>query len=398
MRYSIKAYLKLDKKNETTGKSPIELIVTANGRRTKFCINNYATEDIWDGKRGLIDISKVMKSKEYRKSKSFYESLNEQILQKISEFRLFMMAQERFGVVISIDIIRSFFKASTGISFYAFWDDQIKIMIPKLRPSTILSYQDTKKILMKFRPRLDFGDFSLDTIKNFDNYLITERTNSDGGRFNRHKNLRSILNLAIMNKHIRDNPYAHFKIKPAKGNREFLTCDEVKKLKVFCLPDEHKNLQGVFDMFLFACYTGLRYSDIQNLKWKNVRLDEGRIEIEMVKTTSSLKQMLVSDATDILRKLRQIRNPEHFVFKRITNQAMNRSLKVIMKEAKVNKTITFHCARHTFATILIEAGESIYNVKGLLGHQNVENTQIYANLQQKGLDRSMTKLDKLLVA
>jgi integrase len=378
--------------------SPIELIVNANGRRTKFCISNKATEDIWDSKRGLIDISKVSRSKEFRKLKSFYESLNDQIQQKISEFRLFMMEQERFGTDVSVDIIRSFFNVGRNISFYTFWDEQIEMMRPKLKPSTILSYQDTKKILMKFRPRLDFGDFSIDTVKKFDNYLITERANSDGGRFNRHKNLKSMLKLAVMNKHLKDNPYTHFKIRPAKGNREFLTFDEVKSLKAFCLPEDHRNLQGVFDMFLFACYTGLRYSDIQNLKWKNVRLDEGKIEIDMVKTTSNLKQMLVSDAIDILRNLRQIRNPEHFVFKRITNQAINRSLKVIMREAKVNKPITFHCARHTFATILIEAGQSIYNVKGLLGHQNVENTQIYAKLLQKGLDGSMAELNKLLVA
>ena len=399
MSYSVKAYLKLDKKDKESGRCPIGILVTLNSRTTKFTLSNhFAWESIWDKRNGLINISLVQKDKEHLKDKVYFEEINDAIKLKQSQFKLFMLEQERMQIDMSVEKIRTFFRGGSSLSFFKFWDEQFELMKPKFKSSTILSYQDTKKILMKFRSRLDFGDIDLQLIKKFDNYLIEERKNSAGGRFNRHKNLKCILKQAILNKQIKENPYDHFKIEPAKGKRNFLSLEEVKTLSLLQLPKEHQDLKEVFNMFIFSCYTGLRYSDLQNLRWKNVSIAESKIEVKMVKTSADLNLPLVPQAVDIIKSLSRFNHPESFVFKRITNQALNRSLKVVMKEAKIEKDITFHCARHTFATILIEIGESIYNVKGLLGHQDVQNTQIYAKLLQKELNTSMTNLAQRIVA
>lgn len=183
-----------------------------------------------------------------------------------------------------------------------------------------------------------------------------------------------------------------------RGSRMFLTLEEVKCLMLFKLPKEHRNLEEVKEMFLFSCFTGLRFSDVINLRWKNILFEDMKIDINMVKTSNDLKLPMIEPAAAILKRLKRFHHPETYVFKRITNQAINRSLKVIIRLAEIEKTITFHCARHTFATNHIEIGTPIYNVKELLGHQSVDDTEIYAKLLQKGLDVSMANLGKVYAA
>ena len=88
----------------------------------------------------------------------------------------------------------------------------------------------------------------------------------------------------------------------------------------------------------------------------------------------------------------------YFVFKRITNQAINRSIKTIMKEAGIDKKMTYHCSRHTFATVHLELGTSLYQVKDLLGHASIDDTQIYAKNLQSTVDKSMNKFGEMFVS
>ena len=393
MKYSIKAHLRTDRKNEETGKCPVIMIVIINGKPLKLWISDqHIHPDVWDKKKGLVDIGKTVKTVRYRESKSDYEELNDFILHQISIFRSYMFEQIKLEKSVTPDKVREFFKTGKPKCFFRFWDEQIELNAPRLKPSTLLSYEDTKKILKLFRPNLEFGDFNFDLIQRFDNYLSTKRNNSPGGKFNRHKKA------ALRRKHITEYPYQDFRVAPARGNRKHLTFEEVVKLKELILSKEHQNLNDVKNMFLFSCVTGLRFSDVQNLKWKNVLLEAKKLEIKVVKTSNNLKVALIPDALEILAGLKGFHMPESFVFKRITNQAINRSLKTIMKEAGIEKKMTYHCSRHTFATVHLELGTSLYQVKDLLGHASIDDTQIYAKNLQSSVDASMNRFGEMFVS
>lgn len=390
-KYSIKAYLRTDKLNKETNTCPVVLTVTMRGK----CIrvgqaNLQVSPAVWDVKKGLVDISKLNKNaKDYRIHKADCEELNKTILHQLSEFNRFMLEQERLGITVTPDKVRNYFDVGKTISFYDFWDKQIELMKPNLRASTLFSYENTKKILKLFKPHLDFGDVNAELIKRWDNYLKEERGNNDGGRYNRHKNLKAILKAALHAKLIEENPYQFFKVKEAKGDRMRLTLTELQMLRRLVLPEEHKNLEDVKNMFLFSCYTGLRFSDVQNLKWKDISFDEAMLEVKMVKTSDNIRIPLIPDALQILYGLREYQLGELHVFKRITNQAVNRSIKVIIDLVGIKKRITFHCGRHTFATLNYSISKDVYMVKGLLGHKNIADTQIYTKLLDESVNESM---------
>ncbi|RZJ79530.1 MAG: site-specific integrase, partial [Chryseobacterium sp.] len=97
--------------------------------------------------------------------------------------------------------------------------------------------------------------------------MAKEKGNSVNGRFVKHKNFKSILNQAIMNGYMKDNPYRFFKIKASATQRAFLSIEEVKLLMNLELPEKDITLQKTRDYFVFSCMSGLRYSDLINLKF-----------------------------------------------------------------------------------------------------------------------------------
>lgn len=398
-KLSIKAHLRTDKLKED-GKCPVSLVVVLNGIGIRVGqAPILVSPDVWNKQEGCVDISKLNKNaRDYKQQREEYEELNRAIKHHASEFKRFLLEQERLGVSITADKVRAFFKIGKTLSFWAFWDKQVSLMQPSLRASTLYSYENTKKILQEFRPSLEFGDINLEFVKRFDNYLTVNRGNSDGGKFSRHKNFKAILRIALREKLIEENPYTFFKIKPAKGNRMRLTLDELRQFKNKELPKEHQRLAEVKEMFLFSCYTGLRFSDVQNLKWEDVSFAEAKLEIKMVKTSDNICLPLIPDALEILKKLRgyQIVSDKAYVFKRITNQAINRSLKTIMEVAEIKKEITFHCGRHTFATVSLEVGIDLFHIKVLLGHSNITHTQIYAKNSQTAINASMNRFGQML--
>lgn len=148
-------------------------------------------------------------------------------------------------------------------------------------------------------------------------------------------------------------------------------------------------------MFLFSCYTGLRYSDIYNLKWGNIKSNPDRIEIEIVKTSKPLFIPLMDKAKEILCKYSKltIKADTLKALPQLANQVVNRNLKDIMVMAGIKKSISFHCARHTFASNLVEMGTPILYVKDLLGHQKIEQTMIYAKSLTGNLFESVNNLN-----
>ena len=191
------------------------------------------------------------------------------------------------------------------------------------------------------------------------------------------------------------DPFRGYKIKTAPYKHVFLLPEEVGKLENLKPTDVDPSLEHTLDAFLFCIYTGLRYSDFIALSEKNMVEIEGNswIIFHSVKTGVEVKLpiylLFEGKAWQLLCKY-EGRWKGFFGLK--SNTCVNNDLKVIGKMAGIEKHFTFHSARHTNATLLIDQGVSITTIQKLLGHRNVSTTQIYAEIMGKTIVKDLTRM------
>lgn len=179
-------------------------------------------------------------------------------------------------------------------------------------------------------------------------------------------------------------------IQGEKTHREYLTIEEVQRL--IDAPCKRKDIKSAF---IFSCFCGLRISDIRSLRWKDI-IGEGdncHIELRQTKTQRMLYLPLNKNAQRWLPK-RGDASPEELVFQSklvITRAIMDKWLKA----AKITKNVSFHVARHTFATMELTMGADLYTTSQLLGHTDVTTTQVYAKVIDTKKDKAVFLIDKL---
>lgn len=171
----------------------------------------------------------------------------------------------------------------------------------------------------------------------------------------------------------------------------YLTLDEVRKLAV--TECEYPQIKAAF---LFSCLTGLRRSDVLRLTWGDVhKQGEFTRIIFRQKKTSGQEYLDISPQAAELMGERGL--PDEHVFTDIHSPSCtNNTLKLWVAKAGINKTITFHCGRHTFATLMLDIGTDIYTVSKLLGHRDLSTTQIYAKVMDKNKQAAVASIPTIL--
>lgn len=175
--------------------------------------------------------------------------------------------------------------------------------------------------------------------------------------------------------------------------RAFLTIDE---LRLLIASPCHPRYESIKDAFIFSCLTGLRWVDIRNLKWSNISTQFGftRITFEQQKTRQQEYLDINEQAVEIIN--RQPRTSEMVFALTSLMHANNALIKRIMPITGIDKHITFHCARHTFAVMMLDIGTDIYTVSKLLGHTNIRTTQIYAKVLDRNKQAAVAKIPDVL--
>lgn len=200
---------------------------------------------------------------------------------------------------------------------------------------------------------------------------------ADSTLYTYYGNLNSVFNKAWRADKIAENPMA--KIDPADRprkagvTREYLTLEEVKTLSA--TPCARPFVKRAF---LFSCFTGLRLVDVENLRWEDIRSTDSGLQVEVMqhKTRRMAYIPLSANAQAQLPP----RKKKGGVFDLPDRSTLGRVLRRWVEDAGITKHISFHCARHTCATLLVEFGADIYTVSSILGHSNVATTQIYAKI------------------
>lgn len=269
-------------------------------------------------------------------------------------------------------------------------------------PGTVTNWKITqghlKEFLKKKFKRIDipFKDLGMPFLAEFDFYAKTVWKCGNNAALKHIQRIRKVVNIAVISGFLDKDPFLGFKGKKDKSNRTFLTDKELAALEEKCF--DIKRLERVKDMFVFSCYTGLAYVDMQKLTVDNLVIGiDGYKWIYTFRTKTKIKSNvpLLPPALAILEKYKN--EPEVVVSGKllpmITNIKTNAYLKEVADICGIKKNLTFHMARHTFATtVALSNGVPIETVSKILGHTKVTTTQIYAKVLENKVSADMELL------
>ena len=295
------------------------------------------------------------------------------------------------------------------VYFNAFIDRKVKNNA--WSESTLRLYYNTYSYLNEFLSTyniksITLGQFDKTILSNFDDYLKQVIWNEAGDRLSissinkHHARVKAVLNEAISRGDLFRSSYSTFTLRFPASSREYLTIQELKKIIKLDLSD-NSALDEVRDIFLFSCYTGLRFSDAIGLTMNNIMNinEEKHIRIDQLKTNERREIPLLKNAYLIINKYESasFRINECKILPKYSNQRVNIHLKIIGAMAGVNKNLTHHIARHTCATtILLDNNVPIDLVSHWLGHNNIRTTQIYAKISHTKLQNQSQRLNQII--
>ena len=201
--------------------------------------------------------------------------------------------------------------------------------------------------------------------------------------------------------YIKSNPFKSFKIISKIKPREFLTENEVRILMEYANITNDNMHRTIVHIFLFCCFTGISFADTFALKWENIHTinDQFWIFSNRKKTGIPFQVLLMQTAKDALRGATKGygNNPQGNIFPCVKYSKANRVLKAVAQECGINKNLTWHISRHTFATLALTKGMSIESVSKILGHTNINTTQIYAKIINEKLTNEFQIMEQKLM-
>lgn len=276
---------------------------------------------------------------------------------------------------------------------------------------TKATYQKYKVCLRHFRQFLSkrysrqdmrLSEMSYQVIYDFDIYLRTEVGQNSNTATKTLKTFKTVILLGRKLGVLHHDPFHNYRFHLEPVNRGFLTDDEVVRIanKAIDIP----RLELVRDIFIFSCFTGLAYIDVSNLTPDNiVTLDDKQwIMTKRQKTHIETNVLLLEIPKAIIAKYSHRTYRDGKLFPILSNQKTNAYLKEIADICCIKKNLTFHLARHTFATMSLSKGVPMESVSKMLGHTNIKTTQIYARITNKKIEKDMEqlagKLDKFNIA
>ena len=281
-------------------------------------------------------------------------------------------------------------KPNYNTSFLSFYEVELEKRKAGLSTNMYEKYDVTLKKLSRFRPEITFNEINADLLNDFSGYC-KKLGNCQNTINSNLKNIKFFVRLAYKRKMIFEDVFTEYKISNIKPHRNYLSEKELYKLldyfKRNILNEKHRS---VLQPFLFSCFTGLRFSDVENLRFDNI--NEDTIIIKPIKTShidKVVKIPLCGPAKQLIDWSKKTRK----VFSIYTSQYLNRELKIICDLVGIRKRITFHCARHTFATMYLSKTKALAGLQKLLGHSNLSETMIYAHVIDDDIRENIKSLD-----
>ena len=381
------------------GKAPVYARVTIDGKRSEISVKRSIEPKRWDGKKGLAKGSK----EESKLLNDYLDQVRNQLFECYSAIK-----QQKKSV--TSDSVKAKYlgqdeKEHTLISTFEYHNSR---MHTEMIADSTKGYLTTLKYLKLFLScEMNAKDVFLSQLnyKFLTDFQVFDKTSdkikrprpcNQNGSLRHIKRLKKVINLAVKNEWLDRYPFVKFAFDYDRFNRGFLTADELSQLETKDLKTE--NLIYIRDVFVFCCYTGLSYIDVFNLAPESISIgiDGGAwISIEREKTDNPVKVPLLSKPLVILKKYEdhpRCKNKNRLL-PVYSSTTMNTQLKTIAKLCGIKKNVTFHMARHSFATtITLTNGVPIESVSAMLGHSSIQVTQVYAKIVQSKVNGDMAVL------
>lgn len=382
-------FLKRDKQ-KTNGNVPLFCRITIDRQEARFGIKKDINPSIWDVQAGravgrtseVVEINSIID-----KTKSALFNVYNDLLLSDSNVTAEKVKNRFLGVAtISHNLLEHFQRHN---------DDVKRLIGISKSKATFQKYEVTRKHLTNFiKEKYSLSDISFKEINHlfitdFEVYLLTSCGCNANTTAKFMQFFKRIVIIAKNNGWIKTDPFANYKIRLKKVDRGYLTQEEVEAImaKQFAT----KRLEKVRDIFIFSCFCGLAYIDVKKLRKENIRTSfDGNLWImgKREKTDVSFSIPLLDVPKRILKKYEGTL-PGNRILPVPSNQKMNAYLKEIGDLCGINKEISFHLARHTFATLTLSKGVSIESVSKMLGHTNIKTTQIYARITDAKISHDM---------
>lgn len=358
-----------------TTKGLVQVEVLYQRRRKWIGTGIHLYKHQWDEKRHVINSPTVIDDNETLDA----------IMQRVKEI-IHGIIKETGGFSFQI-FSRNIDRAKQKESFLDFV--RKRAINHNLSESRKLQYIGAYKKLCEYGKILSFEDVTLDSIEDFNRYLLEYTALKVSSIKNYHNIIKSSISDAVRNGYLKENPYDNFTMPKLDSEpRAYLTSEELHRfMNVSVKPP----FQVYKDFFIVQCYTGLSFSDLTAFSKDciDIRRDKVVLIGKRIKTSVNFYVVLMKPVIDILEKY-------DYKFPRITIKTLNYHIKKIAEEAGIKKVVSSHVGRHTFAVFALSNGVAIETVAKILGHTDIKTTQIYAKIIDKSVEDSFEKLELAL--
>jgi len=379
------------------GKVPIFIRITVNGKRQEISSKQWVDAKLWDSRKGRVKGNK----EEARVINQHLDYIRNRLNKIYNEL-------EKKGELVTAHALKENYQGKvinqhTLMGAFSFHNNHMKAQIGKgYAKSTYTKFLTTQKLTKEFiqnqykKEDLFLSELKHQFITEYELYLKTVRNCAHNTAMKYLTNFRKIINQALVNEWIEKDPFVKFKGSKQEVKRDFLSEEELERIanKTFSV----NRLNIVKDTFLFCCFTGLAYVDVAYLKPDNIATGidgEKWLFVDRKKTGSSSNVPLLPPALSIIEKYKNHPDASNkgLLLPVISNQKLNAYLKEVADLCNIKKHLTFHVARHTFATtVTLTNGIPIESVSSMLGHKSIKTTQIYAKVVQKKVSDDMKSL------
>ena len=395
-RSTFKVLFYVNGSKERNGIVPIMGRVTINGTVAQFSCKQSVPKTLWDIKGNRAK----GKSKEARDINLALDNIKAQIIkhyQRISDREAYVTAEmvrnAYQGIGSEYETLLGAFDKDNATFQKRVGTDRVK--------GTYMARVRARNHVAAFikanykRSDLSMLELTPDFIKEFAVFLSTDRGLQNGSIWTNCMWLKGVVMRAHFNGLIPRNPFAQFHISPNIKEREYLTEEELKTLMTHEFADA--KLSYIRDIFVFASFTALSFVDVKGLTTDDIVEVNGEkwILSKRHKTKVPFQVKLLDIPLQIIKRYEEFQTDKS-VFPNLNYWSICKPLKKMIKECGITKDISFHCARHGFATLALSKGMPIESVSRVLGHTNIVTTQLYAKITTQKIDHDLTMFgDKL---
>ena len=390
----------LHKQSTVTQKHTIYLSITIAGKRVRVNTSVSVLGSHWDNAKARIKgtdedaftNNKLLAALHTKVTEIYTEFIKKDlpVTAKLIADKLHSPGEESEYLIRLLDLHHAYVKRRVGI---------------EVSKATFTKYGTLKlKVQGYLKQQYKSNDIALDQLNKgflmgFELYLKADEGIGHNTAIKYIQFLKRVINYGIGMEWLKHDPFKAFKCTLHQVIRECLTQEEIDAIRTKKLPNNR--LAVVRDIFVFSCYTGLAYADVKKLKADEISkgIDDSLwIQTFRAKTNTRVPVPLLPQALNLIEKYAKNKNPDNnLVFPVPTNQKVNAYLKEIADVCKITKKLTFHIARHSFATtVTLSNGVPIETVSKMLGHTNIKTTQIYSKVVDFKISGDMKMLGEKL--